>query len=143
MDSLYDFFVFSDTLFNILCVLFSDIYLPLAAEGRGQEIIKCLLYVHACVSVCESASVHLSRFYINLNISFICKDILTKFARNVYGYKNLSVQNFGLILKNKMATIANCLKIIGALNLVIFQLASPNLHKSYMAGTASLILILA
>ena len=30
----------------------------------------------------------------------------------VYGYENLSVQNFGLILKNKMATIANCFKII-------------------------------
>ena len=31
----------------------------------------------------------------------------------------------------------------GALNLEIFQLASSNLHKSYMAGNSSLIVILA
>ena len=37
------------------------------------------------------------------------------FAGNVYGYENLSVQNFSLILKNKMAAIANCLKIIKVL----------------------------
>ena len=55
--------------------------------------------------------IHLSGFNINLNVSFIYKDII-KFAGNVYGYKNLSLQNFGLILKNKMAAIANCLKII-------------------------------
>ena len=48
----------------------------------------------------------------NLNVSFICKDIFTKFAENVYGYANMSVQNFGLMLKNKMAAIAVCLKII-------------------------------
>ena len=41
---------------------------------------------------------------------------------------------FSLIWKNKMATIANCLK-------KIFQLASLNLHKSYMATKASLIVI--
>ena len=40
------------------------------------------------------------------------KDIFTKFARNVYGYDNLSLQTFSLILKNKMAAKANCLKII-------------------------------
>ena len=39
--------------------------------------------VHASVSAC----VCLSRFYINLNISFIYKDISTKFAGKVYGYK--------------------------------------------------------
>ena len=49
-------------------------------------------YVHACV--------RLSRFYINLNISFIYKDIF-KFAGNVMA-ENMSVQNFGLILKNKI-----------------------------------------
>ena len=75
-------------------------YLPPAAEGRSREIIKRLL------------SVRSSRFCININISFISEDIFTKFAGNVYGYENLSLQNFGLILKNKMATIANCLKII-------------------------------
>ena len=32
----------------------------------------------------------------------------------IYGYDNLSVQTFGLILK-KMATIASCLKIIKVL----------------------------
>ena len=78
-----------------------------AAEGRGWEFIKRLPYECACV--CES--VHSSRFYINLSISFIYKDIFTKFAGNVYGYENLSVQNFNLILKNKMAAIANCWKI--------------------------------
>ena len=65
-------------------------YLPPAAEGRGREIIKRLPYV--CMSVC--ACIHLSCFCINLNISFIYKDIFTKFAGNVYGYENLSVQNF-------------------------------------------------
>ena len=84
-----------------------------------------------------------SRFCINLNISFIYIDIFTKFAGNVYGYENLSLQNFSLIFKNKMAAIANCLKIKGALNLEIFQLASSNLHKSYMARKTSLIVILA
>ena len=44
------------------------------------------------------ASVHLSRVYINLYISFISEDIFTKFAEKVYG----------LIFKNKMA---DCLKL--------------------------------
>ena len=61
------------------------------------------------------ACVHPSRFCINLNISFIYKDIFTKFAGNVYGYENLSLQNFSLIWKNKMAAIANCLKIVKVL----------------------------
>ena len=74
------------------------------AKGSGREIIKRLPYVRL--------SIRSSRFYINLNISFIYKDIFTKYAGNVYDYENLSVQNFGLILKNKMVTIANCLKII-------------------------------
>ena len=78
------------------------------AEGRGREIIKRLPYVRASVS----ASVRSSRFCINLNISFIYEDIFTKFAGNVYGYENLSLKNFSLILKNKMAAIANCLKIV-------------------------------
>ena len=59
-------------------------------------------------------------------------------------YENLYLQNFSLILKNIMAAIANYLQIRkGALNLEIFQLASSNLHKSYMGRTASLIVILA
>ena len=90
----------------------SNYYLPPAAEGRGRgEIIKRLPYMRACVR----ESIRSSRFYINLNISFIYKNIFTKFAGNVYGFENLSVQNFSLILKNKMATIANCLKIIKVL----------------------------
>ena len=47
--------------------------------------------------------------------TFIYTDIFTKFAGNVYGYKNMSVQNFGLILKNTMATIGDCLKTINML----------------------------
>ena len=48
-------------------------------------------------------------FYINHNMSFIYEDILTKFAGNVYGYANMSLQNFGLILKKKGH---HCLKIV-------------------------------
>ena len=113
-------------------------YLLSAAEGRGRGIIEHLPYVRTCMR----PSVRSSRFCINLNISFIYEDIFTKFAGTVYGYENLSLKNFSLILKNKMATIANCLKIVKVLlNLEIFQLASSNLHKSYMARKASLIVI--
>ena len=89
------------------CFVFRTALLS-AAEGRGREIIERLPYMCASVRLC----VRSSRFYINLNISFIYTDIFTKFAGNVYGYENLSLQNFSLILKNKMAAIANCLKII-------------------------------
>ena len=51
------------------------------------------------------ACLHLS--CINLYISFIYTDILTKLAGNVYGYENMCVQNFALILKKKMATIVD------------------------------------
>ena len=61
------------------------------------------------------ASVRSSRFCVNLNISIIYKDIFTKFAGNVYGYENLSLQNFSLILKKQNGTIANCLKNIKVL----------------------------
>ena len=67
--------------------------------------------VHASVSL----SIRSSRFCINLNISLIYEDIFTKFAGNVYVYDNLSLKNFSLILKNKMAAIANCLKIVKVL----------------------------
>ena len=96
--------------------------------------------MHPCVHEC----VRSSRFCINLYISFIYSFIFTKFAGNVYGYENLSLKNFSLILKNKMAAIANFFENCkGALNLEIFQLASTNLHKRYMARKASLIVILA
>ena len=58
------------------------------------------------------AYVALSNFYTNLHISFIYEDIVAKFAENVYGYENMSVKHFVLIVKNKMATIADCSKII-------------------------------
>ena len=57
--------------------------------------------VFAFVRECIHPSLCLSYLYINLYISFIYKDIFTEFARDVYGCKNLSVQNFGLILKIK------------------------------------------
>ena len=67
----------------------------------NPEIIKCLSSVRPFVM-----------FLHKLNISFICKDIFTKFEGNVYGYENLPVHNFGHMLENKIATIVNCLKII-------------------------------
>ena len=84
-------------------------------EAKCQEIINRLPNMHVCVRESVCPSVHSSRFYIKLNISFIYKDIFTKFAGNIYGYENLSLQNFSLILKNKMAAIVNCLKIIQVL----------------------------
>ena len=51
-------------------------------------------------------------FYINLYISFIHQDIFSKFAENVDGCENMSMNNFVLILRNNMAAIVNCLKII-------------------------------
>ena len=85
--------------FSQRCMFF---YLP-PAEGRGREIIK------------RRPSIRSSRFCINLNISFIYEHIFTKFAGNVYGYKNLSLKNFSLTLKNKMAAIANCFRILKVL----------------------------
>ena len=67
------------------------------------------------------ASVCSSRFCTNLNISFIYEDIFTKFAGNVYGYENLSLENFSLILKNKMAAIANCFKIVKVLYILKYS----------------------
>ena len=72
----------------------------------NQEIIKCLSSVRSFVT-----------FLHKLNLSFICKDIFTKFAGNVYRYKNLSMHNFSHIFKNKMAAIANCLKSLSGLYL--------------------------
>ena len=100
--------------------------------------------VYLCVHPCVRRCVRSSHFHINLNISFVYKDIFTKFTGNVYGYESLSVQKFGLILKNKMAAIAKLFENHkGALNLEIFQLASSNSHKRFMARKASLIVIFA
>ena len=91
--------------YNVLAMIqYKQIYFYLPPVTKGDYKTPS---IHA--SICSS------HFCINLNISFIFKDIFTEFAGNVYGYKNLSVQNFSLILKNKMAAIANCLKIIKVL----------------------------
>ena len=45
-------------------------------------------------------------------MAFIYEDIFTKFAPHAYGSENMSVENFALILKNNMAAIADCFKII-------------------------------
>ena len=81
------------------------------------------------VSVC--VSVRSSRFYINLNISFSYKDNFTKFAGNVYGYKKLSLQNFGLFEKQNGRHSQLFEDHKDALNLEIFQLASSNISKIY------------
>ena len=58
--------------------------------------------------------------------------------------KNLSVQNFGLILKKQYGHHSQLFQShTGAVNLEILQVASSNLHKRYMAVKASLIVILA
>ena len=49
---------------------------------------------------------------LNLEIFQLASSNLHK---SYMGYENLSLQNFSLILKNKMAAIANCLKIIKVL----------------------------
>ena len=50
-------------------------------------------------------------FCINLNISFIYEHIFTKFAGNVYGYKNLSLKNFSLRESQKQCHKADCAKV--------------------------------
>ena len=50
-----------------------------------------------CMLVCMLACVHLSHFYINLYISFICEYIFTRFAENVHGCENMSVKDFGIL----------------------------------------------
>ena len=100
MSAAYFYWAKNETAILFLCI--QEFLSP--ASGRSRDIIKCLPYMHV--------SIRQSHFYINLNISFICKDIFTKFEGKVYGYENMYVKNFGLILKNKMAVIANCFKII-------------------------------
>ena len=59
--------------------------------------------VHAWVR----AYVCLSHFYIYLYLSFSYEDIFIKFAESDYGYENISVENFVLFKKNKMAQFEN------------------------------------
>ena len=74
-------------------------YLPPAAEACGQEIIKRLPYMRPYI--------HLSRFHINLNISFICKISSPNLQGMFMAMKNVCVK-FWPHLKKKTATIANC-----------------------------------
>ena len=68
-------------------------YLPPMAEGSDRGENAFCTYVSLCFG--------LTRFYITFFVSSIYKDIFTKFAGNVYGYKNMLVQTFDLILKKK------------------------------------------
>ena len=83
-------------------------YLLPAKAGLGDYETPS---VRVCMRVCMHACMRLSHFYINLYTSFIYEDMFTKFAQNASGCENMSVKNV-LILKNNMATIADCLKII-------------------------------
>ena len=95
-----------------------------------QEILKPLPYVRVCIR----PSIHSSGFYINLNILFMYKDIFTKFADNVYGYENMSVQNFGLILKTKGHHSQLFENHKDALNVELLQLASSHFPLPLLLG---------
>ena len=62
--------------------------------------------VCVCVDVCLHACVSLIMFLHKPLYLIYFEDIFTKFAENVYGYENMSLNNFVLILKN-IATIAD------------------------------------
>ena len=87
-----------------------NFYLLPAKTGVGDYEMPSVQGGWGCMGV--HACLHLSHLYINLYISFIYEYIFTEFAENVYGYENMSVKKFVLILKNNMAAIANCSKII-------------------------------
>ena len=96
------------------------------AEMQWQMVLCSNLYI--IVDTCIIQSTLTQNF-----------DIFITFAGNVYGYANLSLQNFGLILKNKMAAIQPYKNHKVVLNLEIFHLASSYLHKRYMVRKASVI----
>ena len=79
-------------------------YIPSNIAPRGSECENNLQEVMAWESF-HMLNLTFDPFF---KVSFIYKDIVIKFAGNVYGYENLSLQNFGLILKNKIAAITNC-----------------------------------
>ena len=82
-----------------------------------------------------------SHFYINLKITFIHKDIYSKFAGNVYGH---ACPKFWPHFEKQNGHYSQLFKIHkDALNLETLQLALSNLHKRYMARKASLVVILA
>ena len=95
------------------------------------------------IRVCVRVSLRSSRFYIDLNISLIYKDIFTKFAGNVYGYENLCAKFWPHFEKQNGHHRQLFENHTGALILEIFQLALSNLHKRYMARNASVIVNLA
>ena len=65
-------------------------YLPPVGEGCGQDSGDYKT-PSVCASVCMTF-VALLHNNISINISFIYKDIITKFAGNAYGYENLSAK---------------------------------------------------
>ena len=86
--------------------------------------MKHLPYVRVC----------LSRFYTNLNISFIYKDIFTKFAGNVYGYENMSGKFWPHFEKQNGRHSQLFENHKDALNLEILPSVSSNLYRRYMAS---------
>ena len=63
-------------------------------------------FMRAFACVCLS---HIFKLY----VTFSCEDILPKYAENVFmAVKNMSGKIMVLILKNNMAAIADCSKII-------------------------------
>ena len=60
--------------------------------------MKCLQCVHLCMCACMCAFV---TFLNQLHISFSYEDIFTKFAENVYGCANISVNNYDTHFKKQ------------------------------------------
>ena len=100
---------------NLNSYLFSKAYPPYFLSPACGRRPWSGDYKTPSVLECIRLCVRSSCLCINLNNSFIYSSIFTKFAGYVYGYKNLSLKNFSLILKNKMATIVNCLQIVKVL----------------------------
>ena len=96
-------------IFNLACENSEVFYLPPVAKGHCWEIMKGLPYVRA--------SVH--PFVMCLLKTLISHSFVKIFSPNLQGMfvamKTCLCKNFGLIWKNKMVAIANCLKIIKVL----------------------------
>ena len=84
-------------------------YLPPAAEGHVWEIIKCLPYMR------ESVRPSVRHVFAQTLISHSFIKISSPNMQGMVKAMKTYLQNFSLILKNKMAAIANCLKIIKVL----------------------------
>ena len=72
------------------------------------EIIRVVSFI-IVTGIVLSVCVQPWKYYVSwasvkviyLSPAFIYEDIFPKFAGNVYGYKNLSLKNFSLILKKQ------------------------------------------